>query len=296
DAARFFILFGASPSSGLEWSEEGVDFAYRYIKNTFILVSEFPENIRDELNIRDTLIQYYLNKTIKDFTENMKNIAIRNAVNNIIQFTSEFGKYKSEGVNKAIYDECVENMILLLHPIAPHMTEEIWERLGKKGYASLAMWPSYNEELLNKESDYKWKLMNNTLEDINNIKTVMKKENLDNISIIIADHWKLKFYNTLMILLEKTINQGEIMKKLMEENDLKKYSSQIGKIVNRVLRNIGKYPKFTISTDEEYQFFTEIKLIIERKYNCKVEIIHEKDSKEQKASQALPGKPAIVII
>ena len=226
----------------------------------------------------------------------MNKLAIRNAVNNLIQFTSEFGKYKSEGVNKEIFEEGRKTLVLLLHPIAPHMTEEVWEVLGNKGYASLATWPSYNKELLNKESDYKWKLMNNILEDINNIKTVMKKEELKSISLIIADHWKLKFYNSLMSILEETKNQGEIMKKLMQDNDNKKYSKQISKIVSRIVKNIGKYPKFTISSEDEYQFFDDIKPLIEKKYHCTVNVMFENDSKEQKASQSLPGKPAIVII
>jgi len=296
DAARFFILFGASPSSGLEWSEEGVDYAYRFIKNTYIMLTEPPNDTRDNLNIRDTLIEYFLNKTVKEFTENMNKLAIRNAVNNLIQFTSELGKYKSEGVNKEIFEECRKTLILLFHPIAPHMTEEIWENIAKNGYISLATWPDYDINLLNKESDYKWKLMNIIFDDINNIKTVMKKEELKSISLIIADPWKLKFYNSLLPILEETKNQGEIMKKLMQDNDNKKYSKQISKIVNRILKNVGKYPTFTLSSDNEYQFFDEIKPLIEKKYHCSVSIMFEKDSKEQKASQSLPGKPAIVIL
>lgn len=76
DAARFFILFGASPSSGLEWAEEGVDYAYRFIRNAFILLAEPPKIKHKNLTIRDTLIQYYLNKIIKEFTDNMKNLSI----------------------------------------------------------------------------------------------------------------------------------------------------------------------------------------------------------------------------
>jgi leucyl-tRNA synthetase len=295
DAARFFILFGASPSSGLEWSDEGVDYAYKFIKNTFTLLTDPPKNVRKNLTIRDTLVKYYLNKTIKDFTDNMQDLAIRNAVNNLIQFTSELGKYKAEGIKEEIFEECRENLIILLHPIAPHMTEEIWEITGKKGYLSLNPWSDYDKDLLTQESDYKWKLMNNILDDINNIKLVMKKEKLGSISIIIADEWKLKFYETLMLLLEETKNQGEIMNKLMQENDFKKNSKQIGKIVSRILKNIGKFPKFSLSTKAEYEFFDEIKPIIEIKYKCNVKIIFEKDSSEQKASQALPSKPAIVI-
>jgi leucyl-tRNA synthetase len=296
DAARFFILFGASPSSGLEWSDEGVDYAYRFIKNLFTLLTEPPNNIRKHLTIRDTLIKYYLNKTIKEFTDNMQNLAIRNAVNNLIQFTSELGKYKAEGIKKEIFEECRENLIILFHPIAPHMTEEIWEIIGKKGYLSLNPWVYYNKDLLTEESDYKWKLMNTILNDINNIKIVMRTEKLNSVSIIVADGWKLKFYKTLMSLLEETKNQGEIMNKLMQNNDLKKYSKQIGKIVSRILKNVGKFPKFILSSIEEYDFFDEIKPIIEMKFGCSVKVIFEKDSSEQKASQALPSKPAIVII
>ncbi|MHA2128707.1 MAG: leucine--tRNA ligase, partial [Promethearchaeota archaeon] len=295
DAARFFILFGASPSSGLEWSEEGVDYANKFIKNTFILLTEPPKTFKEDLTIRDTLIKYYLNKTIKNFNENMEKLAIRNAVNNLVQFASEFGKYKNEGVKKEIFEECRENFVLLLHPIAPHMTEEVWENLNKKEYASLTTWPTYNEELLTEESDYKWKLMYNVLDDINNIKSITRVQKLSEISLIIADNWKLTLYNSLMSLLEETKNHGDIMRKLMVNSKLKKHSQQINKIVSRVLKNIGKYPKFTLSPNEERDFFDEIKLIIEKKYKCKVKVLYEKNSKEQKASQALPGKPAIII-
>jgi leucyl-tRNA synthetase len=226
----------------------------------------------------------------------MQNLAIRNAVNNLIQFTSELGKYKAEGIKKEIFEECRENLIILFHPIAPHMTEEIWEIIGKKGYLSLNPWVYYNKDLLTEESDYKWKLMNTILNDINNIKIVMRTEKLNSVSIIVADGWKLKFYKTLMSLLEETKNQGEIMNKLMQNNDLKKYSKQIGKIVSRILKNVGKFPKFILSSIEEYDFFDEIKPIIEMKFGCSVKVIFEKDSSEQKASQALPSKPAIVII
>ena len=295
DAARFFILFGASPSSGLEWSEEGVDYANKFIRNIFTLVTEPPNNIRENLTIRDTLIQYYLNKIIKEFTDNMKKLAIRNAINNLIQFTSEFGKYKNEGIIKQIFEDCREKLILLLHPIAPHITEEVWEMIGRKGYVSLTSWPSYQKELLTQESDYKWKLMNNILDDINKIKIAMKKESLEKISIIIADKWKLKFYNKFMSLLEETKNQGEIMSILMEDSELKIHGKMISQNVGKILKNVGKYPKFTLSSKDEFHFFNEIKPVIEKKFHSEVEIKLEKDSNEQKATQALPSKPAIVI-
>jgi leucyl-tRNA synthetase len=295
DAARFFILFGASPSSGLEWSEEGVDYAYRFIKNTFGLLTEPPKDIRQKTTIRDTLIEYYLNKTIEDFTKNMGNLAIRNAVNNLIQFTAELTKYKAEGVKEQTFEECREKLLLLLHPIAPHMTEEIWEICEKGGYLSLAKWPEFKQELLKDDSDYKWKLMGNILEDLNNIKTAVRKDKIDSITLIVAAAWKLRLYNTILTLIEETKNHGTIMKNLMQENEFKNQSKLTNSILTKILKNVGKYSKFTLKSSEELKFFNEIKPIIEKKHKCKVEVLLEEDSKENKASQALPGKPAIVI-
>ncbi len=175
------------------------------------------------------------------------------------------------------------------------MTEEIWEILGNKDYASLASWPSYNKKLLTEENNYKWKLMNNIGDDINKIKLIMKNEKLDKIAIVIADEWKLKFYNILMSLIDKTRDQSEIMKNLMNERDFKSRGKYISQTVAKILKNEGKYPKISLSINDEHQFFQDIKPILEKKYQCEVEIVNEKDSKEKKASQALPGRPAIVI-
>ena len=296
DAARFFILFGASPVSGLEWSDDGVDYAFKFIRNTFLMLAEPPENKRSNYTIRDTLIKYILNKTLKDFTENIERIAIRSAVNNIIQFTAELSKYKNEGVHEKVFDECKEKLILMLHPIAPHMTEELWEIMGKKNYVSLNPWPKIDNKVLTKESDYKWKLMNNIIDDISNIKLVLKKDKIEKIKIIIAEVWKLKFYTKLISMLEDTMDSGMIIKKFMQDNDLKQHGKLISQIVKKILKNVGKFSKLVFSADDEYQFFEEIAPIIMKKFDCKVEIIHERDSSEQKATQSLPGKPAIIIL
>ncbi|MFX1364331.1 MAG: hypothetical protein ACFFCE_00610 [Promethearchaeota archaeon] len=126
-------------------------------------------------------------------------------------------------------------------------------------------------------------------------KNTMKKESLQKIFIIIADRWKLNFYSKFMSILDETKNQGEIMKRLMIESEFKKHSKIINQSVNKILKNVGKYPKLTLTTNEEFHSFDEIKPVLEKKFNSKVEIMYEQDSKEQKAANALPGKPAIVI-
>lgn len=295
DSARFFILFGASPESSLEWSEEGVGFAARFMNNTFKLLSEEPTDIRKTENIRDTLINYYMHHSIKDITESMKKINIRDAVNKIVQFSSELTDYKKEGVNKDIFNNCRKNLALILHPIAPHMTEEVWELLGEDGYISLAPWPNYDEDILTDENDFKWNLINNTIDDIKNIKQVLKKDSIEQIDIIIAEQWKFDFYSDLMQLIEDTINQGEIMKKLMLKSRFKPHGKFVSETVSKVLKNIGKYANFILSPSDELKFFKDIIPLIEKQFNATVNVLTEDETNQKKADQALPGRPSIII-
>ncbi|MFX0010447.1 MAG: hypothetical protein ACFE9R_09045, partial [Candidatus Hermodarchaeota archaeon] len=145
------------------------------------------------------------------------------------------------------------------------------------------------------ENSYKWDLMNNTIEDINSIKMATKVKELKSVILIIADDWKFDFYSNLMSLIENTKNQAEIMKVLLKNENFKSHSKLIGQLVTKILKNIGKFTNFNLSKQKEHQFFTDIKPIIQRKFNCDVEVILEQNSKSEKKSQALPGKPAIVI-
>ncbi|MHA1783484.1 MAG: leucine--tRNA ligase, partial [Promethearchaeota archaeon] len=243
DSARFFILFGASPESGLEWSDEGVNFAYKFIKNLFYLFTTKPEKIRKEKDIRDVFINYNLNKTIKLVTESFEKLAIRDAINHIIQFVSELNKYYEEDVNLETFNECVEKTLLLFHPIAPHVTEEIWEYLGNEGFISLAKWPNYETSVLTDENHQKWMMLTNIIDDINSIRNATKIQDVQKIIIIIPDDWKYIFYEKLMILIEKSKNFKEIMSELMKEENLKREAKLISQITSKILKNIGKYPR-----------------------------------------------------
>ncbi|TFF87911.1 MAG: hypothetical protein EU548_09585 [Promethearchaeota archaeon] len=296
DAARFFILFGASPDSGLEWSEEGIDFAYKFLKSVYSLYFETPIIIEKEKSIREILIEYLLNKTIKDVTNALKNLEIRDAVNNLVQFYNELNKYKKNGVEESFFNKCKEKFAMMLHPIVPHITEEIWEIIGQKPYLSNSKWPEYNEKVLIKQNEYRWNLLQDTLDDINKIRNVIKEDDISEIKIILPKKWKYGYYKKLMDLIENTKDQGRIMKELMNSDEtFKKYGKFINQSLGKILKNIGKYPRFSLEREEEFEFFNQIKSIIENKFKQTVTIEKEENSKNKKASQSLPGRPTIVL-
>jgi len=295
DAARFFILFGASPKSGLEWSDEGVDFAFKYVRNIFLMLMDKPENINKEATIRDSLILYNLHKTIKHISESLESIDIRDAINQLIQFSSELSRYKNEGVSEEIFDECREKFTMLLHPFIPHVTEEIWETLNKNTFLSISNWPDFDDTYLTVENDYKWHLLNNTIDSINHILVIIKLEQVKEINLIIADQWKYNFLTQLLSLADKTKEQKEIINELMIKEEYRAKGKFVSQTVIKILKNLGKYSIPAINAQEEYSFFTEIQSILENKYQCDINIIKEDQAKDKKALQALPGRPAIII-
>ncbi len=295
DAARFFILFGASPEKGLEWSDQGVSFAFKFVSGLWSLFLDSDMKKRSERNVNDELIEYQLHKTIQLVTENMNKIAIRDAINEIIQFVSNLRVYKINSVIEELFKSCQEYLLLLLHPFIPHITEELWEKTGHENLLSLAKWPDYNKDFITEENDYKWKLMNNTIDDIKSIVQVLKEKEINTIKLIIADEWKYDLFSIFMPLTEKTKNQGEIMKEIMKNDNMKKYGKEISKIIGNVLKNIGGYSKTLLDAKSEKQFFEDIKANVKQKFECEVEIFLEKEIDESKAKQALPGKPGIII-
>lgn len=295
DTTRFFILFGASPEKGLEWSDQGVGFANKFVSGLWALFTEPVEKIRNQRNINDTFIEYKLNKFIKIATKYMNNLALRDTINEIVQFLPILKEYKKNGVIEALYKECQEKLLLILHPFIPHITEELWEMLGYKDFLSLATWPSYNKNLLTDDNDFRWNLMNNTIDDVKNIIQILKDQKISLIKIVIATEWKYKLFSLLIPLIEKSKDQGEIMKLVMQDAELKKFGKQINQITNNILQNLGTYSKIVLTSKDEMDFFNEIKPTFQDKFKCNIEIFLEDQIDHKKAKQALPGKPVLIL-
>jgi hypothetical protein len=94
--------------------------------------------------------------------------------------------------------------------------------------------------------------------------------------------------------MQKTRNIGEILKTIMT-TDLKKHGEEISKTVPKLVKNPARIPKVILSQKEEIQNIKNAEKDISEQFDAKLEIIPEEKSKEAKAKQALPGKPAILV-
>jgi leucyl-tRNA synthetase len=141
DTARIFILFGAPVERDLEWSDQAIEGAFRFLKRVFKLVSEsssFP--IKDEI-----LTEKYRHKTIFTVTQDINRFSYNTAISRLMEFVNIM--YQNGATQKAL-----ETLIQLLAPFAPFITEEGWHLLGKKGSVHQSQWPAYNDALLEEDS------------------------------------------------------------------------------------------------------------------------------------------------
>ncbi|MEW6616427.1 MAG: leucine--tRNA ligase [Thermodesulfobacteriota bacterium] len=164
DTTRLFILFTSPPERDLDWSDQGVEGAFRFINRVWRLVIGNLEKIKDASlyesggSLPDNLrnLRRKTHQTIKKVTEDIEDrfhfntaiSAIMELVNAIYQFDIENEK---ESISLSVLREAIETVIILLSPVAPHICEELWEKLGKKESIIKVPWPSYNEEIIRED-------------------------------------------------------------------------------------------------------------------------------------------------
>ncbi len=161
DAVRLFILFASPPERDLDWSDTGIEGAYRFLKKVWDLFQRnmdiLKHDSKPDLSEETLSLRTLTHRTIKKVTEEIEDrmhfntaiAALMEFYNGISEKEKELRKIES---GKAALKEALLSMLHLLSPFVPHITEEIWSKVGGKGFISKAPWPKYEEKLIEKES------------------------------------------------------------------------------------------------------------------------------------------------
>lgn len=137
DTLRTYILFIGDYGMEAPWSETGVKGAKKFLDR----VMRIESLVTDE-DIDSKELDRELNVTIKKVSEDYEDMKYNTAIAAMMSYVNVL--YKQEKVSK----KYVKPLIQLLNPIAPHVTEELWEKLGFEGYLFESKWPEYDESKL----------------------------------------------------------------------------------------------------------------------------------------------------
>ena len=163
DTLRTFILFIASPEKEFNWDDKGIEGIYKFLNKFFSL----QDNISKK---NDLIVESKLNKLIRKVTLDIEDFKFNNAVISLMEFSDYI---KNKNYNK----ETLDKLILLISPFAPHLGEEMNEKLGNKNFVSLASWPKADDKKINEELEKQEEIIEKTIDDINNIKKLSKINN-----------------------------------------------------------------------------------------------------------------------
>ncbi len=136
DATRLFLVSVASPDKDFNWSEAGIIGSSRFVNKIF----DFFERVKFGKDSSE--LEVKRNNAIKNLTDYYNNFRYRKATIELREF---FDILDSE---KEVSKKSAETFLKLLNPICPHITEELWEKIGNEGMISISEWPKYDDKKL----------------------------------------------------------------------------------------------------------------------------------------------------
>jgi leucyl-tRNA synthetase len=164
DTARIFCLFASPPEKDLEWSDQGVEGSFRFLSRTWRIILDYQEEIRDvepfaggemlEGNLKT--LRRKTHQTIRKVTSDIEDrFHFNTAISAVMELVNALYQLpRPQAVDRlglSVIRETVEAVILLLSPLVPHITEELWTLLGRNESLTNAAWPAFDPAVASEE-------------------------------------------------------------------------------------------------------------------------------------------------
>ncbi|AST92929.1 leucine--tRNA ligase [Sutcliffiella cohnii] len=144
DTLRLYEMFMGPLDASIAWSTNGLDGSRRFLDRIWRLFIDDNGKLSHKIvehTEEDSLEKVY-HATVKKVTEDFEGLRFNTAISQMMVFMNE--AYKVDSIPK----EYVEGFVKLLSPICPHISEELWEKLGNEGTITYAAWPTFDESKL----------------------------------------------------------------------------------------------------------------------------------------------------
>ena len=210
DAVRLFILSDSPPEKDVQWSDEGIEAAYKFIQKLWSLNNKILSQINDNHPENESKnLEKITNKFIKKISNNLNNFSYNIVIANIHELYGLLNKEINYKHTKKTLVENYKKIIFCLTPVLPHLSYEIIERLNLK---EEIIWPKYNDDLLIEETIA-------YVVQINGKKRALIESNKD----ISEDN------------LLKLISDNSSLKKYLDNKEIKRKIFVPGKLINIIV-------------------------------------------------------------
>jgi leucyl-tRNA synthetase len=161
DTVRLFSMFAAPPEQSLEWSEDGVEGAHRFLKRLWRLVDGYagepagaapPDAGSLDAGQRD--LRRKTHETIAKVSDDYgRRQTFNTAIAAVMELCNEVSRFEDRSdTGRAVVHEALDAVVRLLCPIVPHLAHHLWERLGETSDVMYAPWPQVDDDALTRDS------------------------------------------------------------------------------------------------------------------------------------------------
>lgn len=298
DIVRFSVVSGAELSADSDFNQAMVDGVAARLRWMAALIEEnvAQKGEGEAKKAIDSWLLSRLHRRLRRSTQEFESLLLReiaqeafyNSVNDLRWY------FKRSRGNRETLREFFGNWILMMAPFTPHVCEELWERVGGKGFVSLAGWPEFDEGKISDVAEVAEEIVSKTREDIENIlKLIGKKPS--KIYLFAASGWKRRLYSIARE--EKRFDLA--MKKAMADSELKKRAKEVGRFLQQLMKDVGGLRPLMITQEEELGALRDAAEFLGSEFACGVEVFPEEEAEKEehrkKAANAVPMKPSIFI-
>ncbi|MGH8224118.1 MAG: leucine--tRNA ligase [Woeseiaceae bacterium] len=159
DTVRLFMMFAAPPEQALEWSDEGVQGAFRFLKRFWTAVQTHaggpatPAPEPDALDDAQRALRRKTHETIAKVSDDIgRRYTFNTAIAAMMELLNAINRFADEGpAGRAVVREALEAVVLMLSPVVPHICHELWQALGHERAAVYERWPEVDRAALEKD-------------------------------------------------------------------------------------------------------------------------------------------------
>ncbi len=307
DLFRLYISQIGDLATLIDWRDkEVVTIRRRLNRLVRVLVSstktEFTPLEPSSLKLMSRWLISKVNTIINTATEALEQFRFRAYIldaffklQNHIEFYQRRMKNNESESNKVLR-YVAERWVKLLSPVTPHLSEEIWERMGHISFVSLESWPRIEEHFQDEKVEKAIEVVLQTIADIKEVKGLLRSKQPKTVHIYVSPSWKFDALSKLRAS-QEALTIKDLMPVLMADPTHRKRGKDVSELV-KVVAKAGGFWTFADKATELQALSDSIDLI--QSGTGLTVIIQDSDNPSEdpgnRASRALPGRPALYLI
>ncbi|MEW6592371.1 MAG: leucine--tRNA ligase [Candidatus Hadarchaeota archaeon] len=313
DTVRAYLMSAAEPWQDLDWKSGEVSAMRRNLERFSSLAEEIismPGEGARAMDQPERWLHSRLQKHIEAATNALDAFETRTAFQHAFFMMMQdirwyMKRAKSPEASTYILKKVLEAWLRMLTPFTPHLCDELWSKMGKKGFISTEKWPAVEPHAIDEATDLMEDYISRVIEDIAKIKKVLKTKP-SKAYIYVAQDWKWKVYRMAIDFVRSGERElGKLVRAAEKDMELRLYKAELYKMLQKMVVELIGTPeeernKTKSAVIDEFAALEEASSFIEEQLGLKgVKIFKSEDSAKydpnNRAITSLPLRPAIYL-